>query len=161
MREVGSVSFVCSTTLPEPGKGETGDLGIVTKRLALIALRGASLLEVWCRIWREEGRWSLLQWTLGEFEKLSSLNETKSLPSIFGCEEKTEISNFQELIGRPHQLFVSINVWCQDFWNLILSNFVKFNFEKMLPLEYSSSIIHLSINPDAKYLKCKTREIAH
>ena len=30
------MSFVCSTTLPEPGKGETGDLGNVTKRLALI-----------------------------------------------------------------------------------------------------------------------------
>ena len=36
MPEVGSVLFVCSTTLPEPGKGETGDLGNVTKRLALI-----------------------------------------------------------------------------------------------------------------------------
>ena len=36
MREVGSVLFVYSTTLPEPGKGETGDLGYVTKRLALI-----------------------------------------------------------------------------------------------------------------------------
>ena len=30
------MSFVCSTTLPEPGKGETGDLGNVTKRLVLI-----------------------------------------------------------------------------------------------------------------------------
>ena len=30
---------------------------------------------------------------LGEPEKLSSLNETKSLSSIFGCEEKTEISS--------------------------------------------------------------------
>ena len=30
------MSFVCSTTLPEPGKGETGDLGYVTKRLVLI-----------------------------------------------------------------------------------------------------------------------------
>ena len=28
--------FVYSTTLPEPGKGETGDLGYVTKRLVLI-----------------------------------------------------------------------------------------------------------------------------
>ena len=36
MREVGSVLFVYSTTLPEPGKGETGDLGYVTKRLVLI-----------------------------------------------------------------------------------------------------------------------------
>ena len=36
MREVGSVWFVYSTTLPEPGKGETGDLGNVTKRLVLI-----------------------------------------------------------------------------------------------------------------------------
>ena len=30
---------------------------------------------------------------LGEPEKLSSLSETKSLSSIFGCEEKTEISS--------------------------------------------------------------------
>ena len=36
MREVGSVWFVCSTTLPESGKGETRDLGYVTKRLVLI-----------------------------------------------------------------------------------------------------------------------------
>ena len=36
MREVGSVWFVYSTTLPEPGKGETDDLGYVTKRLVLI-----------------------------------------------------------------------------------------------------------------------------
>ena len=36
MREVGSVWFVYSTTLPEPGKGKTGDLGYVTKRLVLI-----------------------------------------------------------------------------------------------------------------------------
>ena len=36
MREVGSVLFVYSTTLPEPGKGETGDLGYVTKRLVLV-----------------------------------------------------------------------------------------------------------------------------
>ena len=128
MQEVGSVWFVCSTTLPEPGKGGTGNLGNVTMRLVLIfyalclthtmlgggagwgmengwkrigacwesksslerglwvmlgqtrtdifpvksenphvrgglvkirpliALRGASLLEVWCRIWKEEGR---------------------------------------------------------------------------------------------------------
>ena len=33
MREVGSVWFVCSTTLPEPGKGGTGNLGNVTMRL--------------------------------------------------------------------------------------------------------------------------------
>ena len=128
MQEVGSVWFVCSTTLPEPGKGGTGNLGNVNMRLVLIfyalclthtmlgggagwgmengwkrigacwesksslerglwvmlgqtrtdifpvksenphvrgglvkirpliALRGASLLEVWCRIWKEEGR---------------------------------------------------------------------------------------------------------
>ena len=31
--------------------------------------------------------------TLGEPEKLSSLSETKSLSSILGCEEKTEISS--------------------------------------------------------------------
>ena len=36
MREVGSVWFVYSTTLLEPAKGETDDLGYVTKRLALI-----------------------------------------------------------------------------------------------------------------------------
>ena len=36
MRDVGSVWFVYSTTLPEPGKGETGDLGYVTKRLVLV-----------------------------------------------------------------------------------------------------------------------------
>ena len=36
MREVGSVLFVYSTTLPEPGNGETEDLGYVTKRLVLI-----------------------------------------------------------------------------------------------------------------------------
>ena len=36
MREVGSVWFVYSTTLPEPGKGETDDLGYVTKRLVLV-----------------------------------------------------------------------------------------------------------------------------
>ena len=46
---------------------------------------------------------------LGESENFSSLNETKSLSSILGCEEKTEISNLQELIERSHQLFVSIN----------------------------------------------------
>ena len=37
--------------------------------------------------WREEERWSLLQWTLGEFEKLSNLNETKSFvkhPWVWG-----------------------------------------------------------------------------
>ena len=34
---------------------------------------------------------------LGEPEKLSSLNETKSLSSIFGCEEKTEISSFSRI----------------------------------------------------------------
>ena len=128
MQEVGSVWFVCSTTLPEPGKGGTGNLRNVTMRLVpifyalylthtmlgggagwgmengwkrigacwesksslerglwvmlgqtrtdifpvksenphvrgglvkirpLIALRGAILLEVWCRIWKEEGR---------------------------------------------------------------------------------------------------------
>ena len=43
---------------------------------------------------------------LGEPEKLSSLSETKSLSSILGCEEKTEISDLQELIERSHQLFV-------------------------------------------------------
>ena len=36
MREVGPVWFVYSTTLLEPAKGETDDLGYVTKRLALI-----------------------------------------------------------------------------------------------------------------------------
>ena len=36
MREVGPVWFVYSTTLPEPAKGETDDLGYVTKRLVLI-----------------------------------------------------------------------------------------------------------------------------
>ena len=36
MREVGSVWFVYSTTLPEPGKGKTRDLGYVTKRLVLV-----------------------------------------------------------------------------------------------------------------------------
>ena len=36
MREVGSVWFVYSTTLPEPGKGETDDLGYVTKRFVLV-----------------------------------------------------------------------------------------------------------------------------
>ena len=36
MREVGSVWFVYSTTLPEPAKGETDDLGYVTKRLVLV-----------------------------------------------------------------------------------------------------------------------------
>ena len=36
MREVGPVWFVNSTTLLEPAKGETDDLGYVTKRLALI-----------------------------------------------------------------------------------------------------------------------------
>ena len=30
------MSFVCSTALPEPGKGETDDLGYVTKHLVLI-----------------------------------------------------------------------------------------------------------------------------
>ena len=47
---------------------------------------------------------------LGEPEKLSSLNETKSLSSILGCEEKTEISNLQELIERSHQLFVFLKL---------------------------------------------------
>ena len=36
MQEVGSVWFVCSTTLPEPGKGGTGNLGNVTMRLVSI-----------------------------------------------------------------------------------------------------------------------------
>ena len=36
MREVGSVRFVYSTTLPEPRKGETDDLGYVTKRFVLV-----------------------------------------------------------------------------------------------------------------------------
>ena len=36
MRKVGSVSFVCSTTLPVPGKGGTGNLGNVTMRLVPI-----------------------------------------------------------------------------------------------------------------------------
>ena len=36
MREVGSVWFVYSTTLLEPAKGETDDLGYATKRLVLI-----------------------------------------------------------------------------------------------------------------------------
>ena len=47
---------------------------------------------------------------LGEPEKLSSLNETKSLSSILGCEEKTEISNLQELIERSHQLSVFLKL---------------------------------------------------
>ena len=33
MQEVGSVWFVYPTTLPGPAKGETDDLGYVTKRL--------------------------------------------------------------------------------------------------------------------------------
>ena len=46
---------------------------------------------------------------LGEPEKLSSLNETKSLSSIFGCQEKLKYLDLQELIERSPQLFVSIN----------------------------------------------------
>ena len=79
---------------------------------------------------------------LGEPEKLSSLNETKSLSSILGCEEKTEISNLQELIERSHQLFVSINA--------LMRRFLIFNFVKMLPLDTHPSSFILSIS-DAKY----------
>ena len=68
---------------------------------------------------------------LGEPEKLSSLNETKSLSSILGCEEKTEISNLQELIERSHQLFVSINA-------LMRGLFLRLNLVKMLPLDTHS-----------------------
>ena len=36
MREVGPVTFVCSTSLPEPGKGRTRNLGNVIMRLVPI-----------------------------------------------------------------------------------------------------------------------------
>ena len=75
---------------------------------------------------------------LGEPEKLSSLNETKSLSSILGCEEKTEISSLQEFIERSYQLFVSINA--------LMRRFLIFNFVKMLPLDTHPSSFILSIN---------------
>ena len=48
---------------------------------------------------------------LGESEKFSSLNETKSLSkkSIFGCEEKIEISSPSRILDVPTKLFVSEN----------------------------------------------------
>ena len=52
-----------------------------------------------------------------------------------GVKKKLKYLVFQGIIEHSHRLCVSINVWCQDFWNLILSDFVKFNFEKMLPLD--------------------------
>ena len=64
MREVGSVWFVYSTTLPEPGKEETDDLGYVTKRLALIfytlfpthiLLGGGARWEKWENGWKKVG----------------------------------------------------------------------------------------------------------
>ena len=51
---------------------------------------------------------------LGESEKFTSLNrETKSLSkkSIFGCEEKIEISSPSRILDVPTKLFVSINVF--------------------------------------------------
>ena len=45
----------------------------------------------------------------------------------------------QELIGRSHQLFVSINVWCQDFWNLILSNLILKKCSRSNTLHQSST----------------------
>ena len=108
-------------------------------------------------VWSEGERWSLLQWTLGEFKKLSNLNETKLfIKHPLGVRKILKSYFFKNNWTSPPTLCFCIFVWCQDFWNLILSNFVKINFEKMLPLEYSSSIIHLSINPDAKYLKFLT-----
>ena len=77
MREVGSVWFVYSTTLPEPAKGETDDLGYVTKRLVLIfytlfpthiLLGGGARWEKWENGWKKIGTcWeiqSFLEWGL-------------------------------------------------------------------------------------------------
>ena len=76
MREVGSVWFVYSTTLLEPAKGETDDLGYVTKRLALIfytlfpthiLLRGGARWEMengWKRVGAAGKSESSLEWGL-------------------------------------------------------------------------------------------------
>ena len=64
------------------------------------------------------------------------------------------------IIERPHRRFVLASLsGAKNFWKLILSNFVKIIFVNMFPLEYSSSIIHFSINILMQNIwNCKTRE---
>ena len=87
MREVGSVWFVYSTTLPEPGKGETGNLGYVTKRLVLIfytLFPTHTLLGGGAR-WEMENGWK----KIGACWEIQVIPEAGSVGLYWGRQERT------------------------------------------------------------------------
>ena len=78
------------------------------------------------------------------------------LSSTFGV-RKIMKSYFFKNNWRSPPTFVFLHLLMPRFWNFNFVTFCQNYFWKNAPLEYSSSIIHLSINPDAKYLKCKDK----
>ena len=83
----------------ERGLGAGGLGGYSTSSYVLGTLALEDAIKVRASIARRDagGMGRRKSQTLGEPEKLSSLSETKSLSSILGCEEKTEISSFSRI----------------------------------------------------------------
>ena len=79
MREVGSVWFVYSTTLLESAKGETDDLGYVTKRLVLVFYTLS--LPIPCLGAGQDGKWRTGGRRLGPAGKSKSSLER----GLWGC----------------------------------------------------------------------------
>lgn len=113
MREVGPVSFVCSTILPGPGKGMTRDLESVTRRLVpiffaqclthtmLLGGAGWGMEDGWKKIgtcWKstsslERGLWVVLGQTRTDIFPIKSENPHVRMRS---CQNASPHCTFEE-----------------------------------------------------------------